>query len=92
MADLKRFIEQNNRLFLYRSRMTPHNITSFSLQIKHYVKVFSEEKTPFDKKIKRKIIGKINFLINKMESGNSILEDNTTEKKDETNKKSEDKK
>ena len=92
MADLKRFIEQNNRLFLYRIRMTPHNITSFSKKIKHYVKVFSEEKTPIDKKIKRKIIGKINFLINKMESGNSILEDNTTEKKDETNKKSEDKK
>ena len=75
MKDLQQFINHNNRLFLYRSKISPNKINSFSQKLKNNIKVFSVEKKPYEKKIKNRIIGKINKIINDIESKNQLFEE-----------------
>ena len=75
MKDLQQFISHNNRLFLYRSRISPNKVNSSSQKLKNNIKVFSVGKKPYEKKIKNKIVGKINKLIGDIERKNQYIQE-----------------
>ena len=75
MKDLQQFINHNNRLILYRSKISPNKFNSFSHKLKNNIKVFSVGKKPYEKKIKNRIIGKINELIGNIERKNKYIQE-----------------
>lgn len=80
--NVKQLINHTNKLFLYRSRLSPYKYyNSFSLKLKrpkNKIRVISKEKEYYEKKIKNEIIHKIDKLINEM--------DINTEKSENKNK------
>ena len=87
MTEIKKFINHTNRLFLYRSKLLPNkNNESFSEKLRKNMKIFSYDKKDFGKTIKRRIIGNINKLINKMEFEETKYIEKNDEKKEEKNK------
>ena len=80
--NVKQLVNHTNKLFLYRSRLSPYKYyNSFSLKLKspkNKVRVISKEKEYYEKKIKNEIIHKIDKLINEM--------DINTEKSENKNK------
>ena len=80
--NVKQLVNHTNKLFLYRSRLSPYKYyNSFSLKLKspkNKIRVVSKEKEYYEKKIKNKIIHKIDKLINEM--------DINTEKSENKNK------
>jgi len=75
MKDLQQFINHNNRLILYRSKISLNKFNSFSHKLKNNIKVFSVGKKPYEKKIKNRIIGKINELIGNIERKNKYIQE-----------------
>ena len=80
--NVKQLVNHTNKLFLYRSRLSPYKYyNSFSLKLKspkNKIRVISKEKEYYEKKIKNEIIHKIDKLINEM--------DINTEKSENKNK------
>ena len=80
--NVKQLVNHTNKLFLYRSRLSPYKYyNSFSLKLKspkNKIRVISKEKEFYEKKIKNEIIHKIDKLINEM--------DINTEKSENKNK------
>ena len=80
--NVKQLVNHTNKLFLYRSRLSPYKYyNSFSLKLKspkNKIRVVSKEKEYYEKKIKNEIIHKIDKLINEM--------DINTEKSENKNK------
>ena len=80
--NVKQLINHTNKLFLYRSRLSPYKYyNSFSLKLKspkNKIRVISKEKEYYEKKIKNEIIHKIDKLINEL--------DINTEKSENKNK------
>ena len=80
--NVKQLVNHTNKLFLYRSRLSPYKYyNSFSLRLKspkNKIRVISKEKEYYEKKIKNEIIHKIDKLINEM--------DINTEKSENKNK------
>ena len=80
--NVKQLVNHTNKLFLYRSRLSPYKYyNSFSLKLKspkNNIRVISKEKEYYEKKIKNEIIHKIDKLINEM--------DINTEKSENKNK------
>ena len=81
LNEFKQFVNHTNRLFFYKSRITSKSPSSLSFNIKNKKKVISRvDNNNLESKLKTRIIGKINSLINIME----------TKKADESNDKDED--
>ena len=80
VTDIKKFISHTNRLFLYKSRMSPKKNKN-SEKIKNNVKLLFDDKSEIDVKMKNRIIGKINKLISIME-----FEEKKDKEKDKENK------
>ena len=80
--NVKQLVNHTNKLFLYRSRLSPYKYyNSFSLKLKspkNKIRVISKEKEFYEKKIKNEIIHKIDKLINEL--------DINTEKSENKNK------
>jgi hypothetical protein len=80
--NVKQLVNHTNKLFLYRSRLSPYKYyNSFSLKLKspkNKIRVISKEKEYYGKKIKNEIIHKIDKLINEL--------DINTEKSENKNK------
>ena len=80
--NVKQLVNHTNKLFLYRSRLSPYKYyNSFSLKLKspkNKIRVISKEKEYYEKKIKNEIIRKIDKLINEL--------DINTEKSENKNK------
>ena len=80
--NVKQLVNHTNKLFLYRSRLSPYKYyNSFSLKLKspkNKIRVISKEKEYYEKKIKNEIIHKIDKLINEL--------DINTEKSENKNK------
>ena len=80
--NVKQLVNHTNKLFLYRSRLSPYKYyNSFSLKLKspkNKIRVISKEKENYEKKIKNEIIHKIDKLINEL--------DINTEKSENKNK------
>ena len=80
--NVKQLVNHTNKLFLYRSRLSPYKYyNSFSLRLKspkNKIRVISKEKEYYEKKIKNEIIHKIDKLINEL--------DINTEKSENKNK------
>ena len=80
--NVKQLVNHTNKLFLYRSRLSPYKYyNSFSLRLKspkNKIRVISKEKEFYEKKIKNEIIHKIDKLINEL--------DINTEKSENKNK------
>ena len=80
--NVKQLVNHTNKLFLYRSRLSPYKYyNSFSLKLKspkNKIRVVSKEKEHHEKKIKNEIIHKIDKLINEL--------DINTEKSENKNK------
>ena len=80
--NVKQLVNHTNKLFLYRSRLSPYKYyNSFSLKLKspkNKIRVVSKEKEYYEKKIKNEIIHKIDKLINEL--------DINTEKSENKNK------
>ena len=80
--NVKQLVNHTNKLFLYRSRLSPYKYyNSFSLKLKspkNKIRVISKEKEYYEKKIKNEIIHKIDKLINEL--------DVNTEKSENKNK------
>lgn len=86
--NVKQLVNHTNKLFLYRSRLSPYKYyNSFSLKLKspkNKIRVISKEKEYYEKKIKNEIIHKIDKLINEMdiniEKSENKNKDNNPEK------------
>ena len=86
--NVKQLVNHTNKLFLYRSRLSPYEYyNSFSLKLKspkNKIRVISKEKEFYEKKIKNEIIHKIDKLINELdintEKSESKNKDNNPEK------------
>ena len=86
--NVKQLVNHTNKLFLYRSRLSPYKYyNSFSLKLKspkNKIRVISKEKEYYEKKIKNEIIHKIDKLINELdinkEKSENKNKDNNPEK------------
>ena len=86
--NVKQLVNHTNKLFLYRSRLSPYKYyNSFSLKLKspkNKIRVVSKEKEYYEKKIKNEIIHKIDKLINELdinkEKSENKNKDNNPEK------------
>lgn len=67
LNEFSKLINHTNRLFLYKTRISPRNHNSFTFNLNNKKRAFKIEKKSFDKKLKSKIIGKINGLITSLE-------------------------
>ena len=70
--EFNQLINSTNRLFLYKTRISPIKSNSSSFNIKNIKKFFKKEKISVENKLKSKIIGKINGLINNLEMKNEL--------------------
>ena len=83
IGDFNKFISHTRRLLFYRSKISPNNkFKSFSFNWKNNLKI-SKENNNIEKILKKKIIGKINKLINDLD----ITKDKKESKKKKENKK-----
>ena len=83
IGDFNKFISHTRRLLFYRSKISPNNkFKSFSFNRKNNLKI-SKENNNIEKILKKKIIGKINKLINDLD----ITKDKKESKKKKENKK-----
>lgn len=86
--NVKQLVNHTNKLFLYRSRLSPYKYyNSFSLKLKspkNKIRIISKEKEYYEKKIKNEIIHKIDKLINELdinkEKSENKNKDNNPEK------------
>ena len=68
LNEFKQFVNHTNRLFFYKSRISSKSTNSLSFNIKDKKKIISRvDNNNLDSKLKSKIIGKINRLINNIE-------------------------
>ena len=73
LNEFKQFVNHTNRLFFYKTRITSKSPSSLSFNIKDKKKVISRvNNNNLESKLKTRIIGKINSLINIMETKKAV--------------------
>ena len=73
LNEFKQLVNHTNRLFFYKTRITSKSPSSLSFNIKDKKKVISRvNNNNLESKLKTRIIGKINSLINIMETKKAV--------------------
>ena len=85
LNDFTQFINHTNRLILYKNRISPNTTSHSFLNLKNK-KISRLGKISIEKKIKSKIIGKINNIIHSLEM-KSEIENKREEENDDINRK-----